>query len=116
MKLLLEKGADVESKDSYGQTPLWWAAGNGHEVVVKLLLEKGANVESKDSYSQTPLSWAARKGRETIVKLLLEQRADVESKTDMAGYRYHGLQGAEDVFDVRRTHRAVFTYTRNGWR
>ena len=43
MKLLLEKGADVESKDRYyGQTPLSWAAGNGHEAVVKLLLEKGA--------------------------------------------------------------------------
>ena len=49
MKLLLEKGADVESKDRiYGQTPLLWAAGTGHEAVVKLLLEKGADVESKD--------------------------------------------------------------------
>ena len=49
MKLLLEKGADVESKDTdYGQTPLSWAAENGHEAVVKLLLEKGADVESKD--------------------------------------------------------------------
>ena len=49
MKLLLEKGADMESKDRhYGQTPLWWAAENGHEAVVKLLLEKGADVESKD--------------------------------------------------------------------
>ena len=49
MKLLLEKGADVESKDRYGRTPLSWAAGNGHEAVVKLLLEKGADVESKDN-------------------------------------------------------------------
>ena len=28
-------GADT--KDGYGQTPLSWAAENGHEVVVKLL-------------------------------------------------------------------------------
>ena len=40
MKLLLEKGADLEARDSLGRTPLWWAAGNGHEAVVKLLLEK----------------------------------------------------------------------------
>ena len=49
MKLLLEKGADLESKDrEYSRTPLSWAAENGHEAVVKLLLEKGADLESKD--------------------------------------------------------------------
>jgi ankyrin repeat protein len=42
VKLLLEKAVDVDSKDSYGRTPLSWAAQNGHEGVVKLLLEKGA--------------------------------------------------------------------------
>ena len=45
MKLLLEKGADVKSKNNVGETPLSWAAWNGHEAVVKLLLEKGADVE-----------------------------------------------------------------------
>jgi ankyrin repeat protein len=31
VKLLLEKGTDVESKDRYyGQTPLLWAAWNGY--------------------------------------------------------------------------------------
>ena len=50
MKLLLEKGAELESKDNrYGRTPLSWAAANGHEAVVKLLLEKGAELESKDN-------------------------------------------------------------------
>jgi hypothetical protein len=44
VKLLLEKGAELESKDGYyGQTPLSWAAGYGHEVVVMLLLEKGTD-------------------------------------------------------------------------
>jgi ankyrin repeat domain-containing protein 50 len=52
VKLLLETGkADVDLKDSkYRQTPLSWAAENGHEIVVKLLLETGkANVDLKDS-------------------------------------------------------------------
>jgi ankyrin repeat protein len=40
VKLLLEKGAAVDPKDNCGRTPLWWAAGSGHEAVVKLL--KGA--------------------------------------------------------------------------
>jgi ankyrin repeat protein len=42
VKLLLEKGADVKSKDGVGQTPLSRAAEGVHEAVVKLLLEEGA--------------------------------------------------------------------------
>ena len=43
VKLLLEKGAELETKDKkYGRTPLSRAAENGYEAVVKLLLEKGA--------------------------------------------------------------------------
>jgi ankyrin repeat protein len=42
VKLLLERGAQVEVTDRYGRTPLLWAIEKGHEAVVKLLLEKGA--------------------------------------------------------------------------
>jgi ankyrin repeat protein len=49
VKLLLEKGAKLETKDSFGQTPLSWAAAKGHEAVVKLLLEKGAELETKSN-------------------------------------------------------------------
>ena len=81
MKLLLEKGAMLETKDEkYGQTPLSYAAENGHEAVVKLLLEKGAELETKDKYGQTPLSYAAESGHEAVVKLLLEKGAELESK------------------------------------
>jgi len=60
VKLLLEKGAELESKDKYGRTPLSYAAWNGHEAVVKLLLEKGAELGSTDEHCQTPLSKSFR--------------------------------------------------------
>jgi ankyrin repeat protein len=63
--------ADVDSRDNDGQTPLSWAARNGHEAVVKLLVETGkADVDSRDNYGQTLLSWAAGNGHEAVVKLL----------------------------------------------
>jgi hypothetical protein len=82
VKLLLEKGAELEAKDNrYGQTPLSWAAVKGHEAVVKLLLEKGAELESKDNGSgRTPLSWTVENGHEAVVKLLLEKGVELESK------------------------------------
>jgi ankyrin repeat protein len=71
VQLLLEKGADVDSKDSYfGQTPLSWAAWGGYEAVVRLLLEKGADVDSKSKNGRTPLSRAAWGGHEAVVSLL----------------------------------------------
>ena len=77
MKLLLAKdGVDPDSKDDeYGQTPLSWAAENGHEAVVRLLLAKdGVDPDSKDSrYGRTPLSWAAENGHEAVVRLLLAE-------------------------------------------
>jgi ankyrin repeat protein len=42
VKLLLEKGTDMEHKSRNGRTPLCYAAWNRHEAVMKLLLEKGA--------------------------------------------------------------------------
>jgi ankyrin repeat protein len=79
VKLLLDKGAELETKDTeYGQTPLLWAAEKGHEAVVKLLLDKGAELETKDTeYGQTPLSWAAWNGHEAVVRLLLDNGADI---------------------------------------
>ena len=48
VKLLVKKGAKLDSKDGDGQTPLSWAAENRHGAVVKLLAKKGAKLESKD--------------------------------------------------------------------
>jgi ankyrin repeat protein len=40
VKLLLEKGAKLESKDKDGWTPLLCAVENRHVAIVRLLLEK----------------------------------------------------------------------------
>jgi hypothetical protein len=83
MIALLGNGHYLGSKDTYGRTPLSWAAGNGHEAVVKLLLEvEGVDPDSKDTESgQTPLSWAAGNGHEAVVKLLLDtDGVDPDSK------------------------------------
>jgi hypothetical protein len=43
VRLLLERGADVNAKDTfYGATPLVWAATNGHAEVARILLARGA--------------------------------------------------------------------------
>ncbi|KAL8364889.1 hypothetical protein RB595_003936 [Gaeumannomyces hyphopodioides] len=89
LKVILQRadqiGTDIgiDSKDEVGRTPLSWAAGNGHEAVVKLLLATGkVDIESNNNWDgQTPLSWAARNGHEAVVKLLLAtDEVDIESE------------------------------------
>ncbi|KAI1278295.1 hypothetical protein F5Y07DRAFT_406966 [Xylaria sp. FL0933] len=60
----------VNRKDSFGRTPLSYAAANGHQSIVQLLLEKGANINTRDMNGLTPLSWARRYGHTGIIALL----------------------------------------------
>ena len=73
---------DIDSKDSYGQTPLSRAAEGGHELVVQLLLATGqVDIDSKNRDGQTPLSYAAKRGHELAVQLLLATgQVDIDSK------------------------------------
>lgn len=69
--LLLEKNAQINSMDEGGQTPLSYAAQNGHEEVVQELIEKGADVASGSS-----LWYAIMNGHAGVVERLL--RSDVD--------------------------------------
>ena len=60
-KLLIKHGAQIDSRDFEGKTPLAIAArkarleaSQGHLEFVKLLLENGADVNSKDNYKSDP--------------------------------------------------------------
>jgi len=69
VRLLIEKGAKVNSYGSRWSDALGWAAENGHEAVVRLLLESGANLHSNAPAGRTPLWWAARNGHEAVARL-----------------------------------------------
>jgi hypothetical protein len=63
VEALIQKGVEIDAKNSYGQTPLSWAAHEGHKAVVKQLLDKGADLESQDREDLMPLHRAVIGGR-----------------------------------------------------
>ena len=53
-KMLLAAGADRDSADARGHTPLHLAFAGGHLELVELLLEAGADNTIRDSEDNTP--------------------------------------------------------------
>jgi len=70
VKLLLDRGADVNLADSRGRTPVILAVAEGHSEVVDILLKKGANVHTRTDAGSTALMFAVQKGRTDIAELL----------------------------------------------
>ena len=71
--LLLERGADVNSRSRTGETPLIHAARAGAAPVVLLLLEAGADPEVRDQrQGWTALSWAESRGHREAADVLRE--------------------------------------------
>ena len=58
VKLLLEKGSDINLQRSDGFSALMAAVKDGHADVAKLLLEKGADPRLKDIMGKTVVDYA----------------------------------------------------------
>lgn len=80
LKLLVDKGADVEAADKHGNTVLHIAAQNGWADVVKLLLENGAKLDEQNIKGYTPLHLAAANGHQEVAELLMAAGAKTDVK------------------------------------
>jgi cytohesin len=80
---LLSVGADVNTKDNNGHTPLHNASAMDHSQVVQALLEHRADIEASNNDGWTPLHAASMidsRGSSQVVQVLLEHGADIEAK------------------------------------
>ncbi|KAF5537588.1 ankyrin repeat [Fusarium mexicanum] len=108
---LLDMGAEVDSGDRTGRTPLSYAAEQGHDAIIVLLLERGARVDSQDSevflrwyyYNEnagrTPLSFATEHGHEAAVRILIANGASssVRSRSGRTPLSYAVENGREGL-------------------
>lgn len=76
----LENGANVNTSDASGKTPLHLAVWRGYDVVVEFLVETAnANVDLADIEGWTPLACAVDKENLNLVKyLVLNAKANVD--------------------------------------
>lgn len=70
LRLLLERGADVNARDQYRQTALIAAAWYGDAGCIRELLKHRPDLKAKDASGQTALGWAECEGATDVVALL----------------------------------------------
>jgi ankyrin repeat protein len=100
-KLLIERGADVNVKDTfYGEVPLGWALSHGHAQIVKLLLDKGA------TGIERALSSGIQDGNVEIVKVALEKDG-LKPETLNNSLRRASSGGNKEIIDLLKKAGAV---------
>ncbi len=97
VSLLLERGADVNARGDFGETPLHYAIrddGADSNAIVSLLLQSGADIEAKDErLQQNALGWALREFNNDLspsIQMLRDKGSSI------------GLEGAMILGDVER--------------
>jgi hypothetical protein len=58
IKLLIARGADPNSADDLGLTPLMVVTTHGNEEATKVLIDAGARLDSRNANGETPLDYA----------------------------------------------------------
>jgi ankyrin repeat protein len=88
IKILIMAGIDIESSDTYGNTPLILAAFSGKDAAVEALLDypydaieaqQRVNIEAADKGEYTSLMLAAQYGFKDIVRQLLDHGANIHA-------------------------------------
>jgi ankyrin repeat protein len=68
----VQQGADVNVRNRYGETPLYYAAAVGEKEAAQVLLELGADPDVKNNFiwADTPVDLAYRRGNSEVGNLI----------------------------------------------
>lgn len=106
MRLLIDKGADINLQDIYLRTPLHLACENIgssiHHDCVHYLLVNGASVHFRDVYGRTPLHVATMAGCVECITLLLDHGATSDAKNEDGNTPLHiaAMMGHVDCMEA----------------
>jgi ankyrin repeat protein len=106
IRLLVETGTDINSRNNQQMTALQLAINSANTSTAQLLLELGADVTCTTSTGETALHLAARVGDVAIVESLLQRCVSINVRNHCGETALHAAvtAGHEDVVRVMLTH------------
>lgn len=100
VRMLLEKGSDVNQMGGNGKTPLILACESDSADIVRLLLDAECDVDVCNKFGESPLCIACEHGNAEIVKMLLDKNADVNLCDDDSPLTIASQRGHSDIVSM----------------
>jgi Ankyrin repeats (3 copies)/Ankyrin repeats (many copies) len=101
LRLLQGHGADVGSRNKYGETPLHGASWSGKLDAGQCLLDLGADVNARNEDDWTPLFHAVFHGYTEFARMLLKRGAAIEVRSVFGSTALHAAVRGGEVQVVR---------------
>jgi len=91
VQILVANGADVNTQDFMGQTPITWAARVGTGEIVEILIKAGADVNLQNSEGTRPLDRSTNNGHKTVTEMLRDAGAKCGTNHNYSRACNHGF-------------------------
>jgi L-ascorbate metabolism protein UlaG (beta-lactamase superfamily) len=105
--LLIENGADVNGRDSWGGTPLMRSVWSENLELARLYLEKGADPNLASERGDSPIMAAVNRGNTLIVSLLLDHGArlgDLNQRSGESPFHMATVHGDKAMVEAMLAH------------
>ena len=105
VKQAIDNGANVNTRDDAGWTPLDWTTDLNFPNIVEIaemLIANGADANTADNNKMTPIHWTAGYGKKELTKLFLEKGADVNAKDSKGRTSLHhaAFRGRKEIAEL----------------
>ncbi|EAY06402.1 hypothetical protein TVAG_403590 [Trichomonas vaginalis G3] len=109
VECFLSIGANINEKDSYGETALHIAAEHNSTETAELLISHGANVNEKDIDEQTALPYASHYNNKEIAELLISHGANIneKDKDEQTAFDIAALYNSTKTIELLISHGAM---------
>ena len=101
-EFLLENGADIDERNSDGDTPLMCAASSGYWMLCKYLLSKNADTKAVNKNGLAPIHIAAKLGDVKTLEVFYKKDPQIiKLKTSIDGLLPYQIAEKEDRYDAK---------------